>query len=33
MELENEVEEDAPHTLELNTENTATENTTEEPLN
>jgi NhaP-type Na+/H+ or K+/H+ antiporter len=33
MELENEVEEDAPHTLELNAENTATENTTEEPLN
>jgi NhaP-type Na+/H+ or K+/H+ antiporter len=33
MELENEVEEDAPHILELNTENTATENTTEEPLN
>lgn len=33
IELENEVEEDAPHTLELNTENTAIENTTEEPLN
>jgi NhaP-type Na+/H+ or K+/H+ antiporter len=33
MESENEVEEDAPHTLELNAENTATENTTEEPLN
>ena len=33
MELENEVEEDAPLTLELNTENTAIENTTEEPLN